>query len=117
MGQEINNRTLLGDVPSWSTVRARHWKNEALKHRKGLSLNKEMKYEPTSENIKRMERGLAPQDYNVAKQRWESIELHHEPPQREGGLFDFIEVTVEEHKKLDPHRAGLIKGLKGDSTK
>ena len=64
-----------------------------------------MKYEPTPENIKRMERGLAPQFYNVKKQRWESIELHHEPPQRDGGLFDFKELTVEQHMAIDPHRA------------
>jgi len=60
-----------------------------------------------------MERGLVPQYENRAIGEIESVELHHEPPQRDGGLFDFIEVTVEEHEKLDPHRAGLIKDLEG----
>jgi len=38
------------------------------------------------------EQRLAPQRYNMEKGRWESKELHHIPPQREGGLFDVIEV-------------------------
>jgi hypothetical protein len=49
--------------------------------------------------------------------KWESVELHHEPPQRDGGLFDFEELTVEEHMAKDPHRAGLMKDLEGDLTK
>ena len=105
VGQEINNRTLLGDVPSWSTVRARHWKNKALDHKLGKVTGK-LEYEPTLENIKRMEKGLAPQ-YEVEKTgKIESVELHHEPPQRDGGLFDFEELTVEQHTKKDFHRAG-----------
>jgi hypothetical protein len=107
VSQNITNRTLLGDVPSWNTVRARHWKNKALDHKHGEVFEK-LKYKPTPENISRMERGLAPQDYNVAKQRWESVELHHEPPQRDGGLFDFEELTVKEHMDKDPHRAGYV---------
>ena len=63
--------------------------------------------------IKRIERGLAPQYEHELTGKIESVELHHEPPQREGGLFDFIEVTIEEHKRLDPHRAGLIKSAEG----
>ena len=59
MGQDVTNRTILGDVPTWSTVRARHWKNKALDHKKG-TVKGELKYEPTPENIERMERDLAP---------------------------------------------------------
>jgi len=108
VGDTINNRTLLGDVPSWITVRARHWKNEAFKHKNGLPLNKELKYEPTPENIARMEKGLAPQRLNRDTGKIESIELHHEPPQREGGLFDFEELTVKEHMDKDKQRAAFI---------
>lgn len=108
VGQNITNRTLLGDVPNWSTVRARHWKNKALDHKQG-KVTGELKYEPTSENIKRMERGLAPQAYNADLKKWESVELHHEPAQRDGGLFDFEELTVEQHMKKDAQRAAFIK--------
>lgn len=116
VGQDITNRTILGDVPTWSTVRARHWKNKAFDHKNGEVFSV-LKYEPTPENIKRMERGLAPQTYNKKAEKWESIELHHEPPQRKGGLFDFEELTVKEHMEKDFHRTGLVKGLEGDSTK
>jgi hypothetical protein len=105
--QDITNRTLLGDVPSWSTVRARHWKNKALDHKKG-TVKGELKYEPTPENIKRMERGLAPQYMNKDIGKIESVELHHEPPQRDGGLFDFKEMTVKEHVDADRARAAFI---------
>ena len=106
VGDAINNRTLLGDVPSWSTVRARHWKNKALDHKLG-KVTGEFEYKLTPENINRMEKGLAPQYYNRDLKKWESVELHHEPPQREGGLFDFEELTVDQHKGKDAFRAGL----------
>ena len=60
-------------------------------------------YEANVENIARMKKGLAPQIKN-ARGQLESIELHHCPPQREGGLFNFIEVTQKEHINLDPYR-------------
>ena len=55
-------------------------------------------------NISRMERGLAPQEFNEATRKMESTELHHIPPRREGGLFDFIEVSPAEHATLDDYR-------------
>ena len=76
-----------------------------------------LKYVSTPENISRIERGLAPQYRDKLTGKMESVELHHEPPQRDGGLFDFLEVTVDEHKKLDPHRAGFIKEVEGDPRK
>ncbi len=107
VGQDVTNRTILGDVPSWSTVRARHWKNKALDHKQGKVAG-ELKYEPTPENIKRMENGLAPQ-YEVRETgKIESVELHHEPPQRAGGLFDFEELTVKQHMEKDKERAAFI---------
>jgi hypothetical protein len=51
-----------------------------------------------------MQKGLAPQIRNPTTGILESIELHHNPPQRNGGLFDFIKVTREEHRTIDPFR-------------
>ena len=51
-----------------------------------------------------MRRGLAPQVKDPDTGKIVSVELHHIPPQREGGLFDFIEVTPWEHEGMDPHR-------------
>ena len=51
-----------------------------------------------------MKKGLAPQRYNHDIEKFESIELHHVPSQRKGGLFNFIEVTPEQHAQMDPSR-------------
>lgn len=51
-----------------------------------------------------MENGLAPQQRNLSTGKMESIELHHTPPQKDGGLFDFIEVSPEEHAAIDEFR-------------
>ena len=56
-----------------------------------------------------MEKGLAPQYEHEVTGKIESMELHHNPPQREGGLFDFKEVTIDEHGRLDAQRAAFIK--------
>lgn len=40
----------------------------------------------------------------------ESIELHHDPAQRDGGLFDIQPFTPEEHADRDKYRnLGKIK--------
>jgi filamentous hemagglutinin len=82
-------------------VRKRHWKNRA----------EEIKLNPnsaptfaTQPNLERMKRGMAPQKFNERTGLWESMELHHTPPQRQGGLFDFVELWPEEHVKLDNFR-------------
>ena len=51
-----------------------------------------------------MKKGLAPQRYNLDTEKFESIELHHDPAQRLGGLFNFLEVTPDQHARLDPNR-------------
>ncbi len=51
-----------------------------------------------------MEKRMRLRQFNQKTNKWESKELHHAPSQREGGLFDFIEVWPEEHELLDPHR-------------
>ncbi len=93
-GDPINNLTSKGNVPAWDTVRQRFWKNEALNNPSGYS----------AENLSRMQSGLAPQNFNKATDKWESMELHHTPPQRDGGLFDFVPVTPEQHGRIDPFR-------------
>ncbi|MEM7176049.1 MAG: hypothetical protein AAF443_09075, partial [Chlamydiota bacterium] len=103
VGDPINNLTKSGGVPKWSTVRQRYWKNKALDHRNG-AVTGESKYVPTEENIKRMEKGLAPQVWDEKTRSMESVELHHEPPQKEGGLFDVVEVTPAEHAAIDSSR-------------
>ena len=54
--------------------------------------------------MERMRRGLASQRLNRETGIWESKELHHIPPQREGGLFDFVELWPEEHAAVDTYR-------------
>lgn len=98
VGQPIQNRTFWGGVPKWSTVRSRYWKNQA----EWAKSNANHGYEDF--NIPRMERGLAPQRFNKDTGMIESMELHHVPSQREGGLFDFIEVWPDEHAELDKLR-------------
>ena len=93
-GDPITNLTRQGNVPAWSTIRQRYWKNEAL-------------YNPSAwskSNLERMRRGLAPQQRNRRTGVWESIELHHTPPRREGGLFDFVPLTPDEHAAVDSFR-------------
>ncbi|MDX8430215.1 MAG: hypothetical protein SNF33_00160 (plasmid) [Candidatus Algichlamydia australiensis] len=94
VGDPINNLTRAGKVPKWSTVRKRYWKNEAFA--------KGAEYE--LENVKRMKKGLAPRRFNDDLGKAESMELHHIPPQKEGGLFDVIPLWPEEHAKVDPNR-------------
>ena len=95
VGQPINNLTAKGKVPSWSAVRARYWKNRAYSARSGEFL---------ADDLVRMKRGLAPQRPNLSTGKLESMELHHIPPQSEGGLYNFVEVWPSDHAQLDPWR-------------
>ena len=94
VGDPINNLTSRGTVPSWSAVRQRFWKNEVL--------NNSSQY--SAANIERMKRGLAPQRVNPATGALESMELHHLPAQRNGGLYDVKPVWPDEHGAIDPFR-------------
>jgi hypothetical protein len=62
LGDPVNKLTRAGKYPHWNTVKARYWKNEALRHPE--------KYSP--ENLARMRKGLAPKS-----KLGESKELHH----------------------------------------
>jgi hypothetical protein len=42
--------------------------------------------------------------WNRALGRFERMELHHNPPQREGGLFDVVPLWPSEHARVDPLR-------------
>jgi RHS repeat-associated protein len=94
VGDPITNLTRTGKVPLWSTVRARFWKNEALLHPE--------LYEEG--NLARMQKGLAPQRINPNTGELESMELHHNPAQRDGGLFEFQKCWPDEHAAIDPYR-------------
>ena len=94
VGDAINNRTAAGRIPTWDTVRQRYWKNEALLNSGTYS----------QDNLNRMGRGLAPQQLNPRTGQIESMELHHVPPQRDGGLFNVIAVWPDEHAALDTFR-------------
>jgi hypothetical protein len=95
VGESITNNTAKGNVPAWSTVRQRFWKNEAFYNESTYSVS----------NLLRLKKGLAPQRLNPNTGLMESMELHHHIlPQRFGGLFDFIKLWPEEHRKLDPFR-------------
>lgn len=100
VGQPISNLTKSGNVPKWTTVRGRHWKNLAELAKSDTKILNHY----GAENIQRMEKGLAPQRFNKIKGKWESMELHHNPAQRDGGLFDFIEVWPDEHALIDTNR-------------
>ena len=94
VGDDISKLTRAGNVPSWSTVRQRYWKNEALTNFK--------KYSP--ENLMRMSHGRAPLVKYEKTGEFYSMELHH-PNGREGkNMFCFIKVTPWEHDILDPYR-------------
>ena len=94
IGLPINNLTRAGNTPKWNTIKSRYWKNQAYYDRELYTIR----------NLDRMKKGMARQQINQKTGKLESIELHHNPPQRDGGLFDFIEVTPYEHAFIDPFR-------------
>lgn len=98
-GEAIDKPMPDGSNPSWDVVRERYWKNryEASKGTREFD----------AENMARMRRGSAPQDYNPKTGQMESRELHHVDPQRNGGSngpLNLREVTPDQHRALDPYR-------------
>jgi RHS repeat-associated protein len=93
-GDPIDKPTAAGNTPAWSTARARYWKNEAQNNPGNYS----------KEDLERMQKGLAPQRVNPDTGKTESKELHHDPPQRAGGLKDVKQVWPGEHEAIDPYR-------------
>jgi hypothetical protein len=94
VGDPINNLTEQGTAPHWPAIRKRFWKNEAY-------------YNPQawdSTQVQRMQRGLAPQQFNELTGKWESMELHHDPAQRFGGMYEFYLVWPSQHAEIDDFR-------------
>ena len=94
VGDDISMLTRAGNVPSWTTVRQRYWRNEALTNYK--------EYSP--ENLLRMSQGRAPLIPYPSNGKMYPMELHHPNGQLGDNLFNFIRVTPWEHDILDPYR-------------
>lgn len=81
VGDDITNLTRAGNVPSWSTVRQRYWKN--------IALNSPDLYPG---QLDRLRRGLVPLDeFGIP------YELHHPFGRAGDSFFDFEPVTHAEH--------------------
>lgn len=94
LGDPIDTLTAEGRVPSWTTIRQRYRKTEALKNPTDY----------TEAYLARMKRGLAPQRQNSETGAMESKELHHDPARRHGGLFDVCPLWPDEHAAVDAFR-------------
>ena len=81
LGDDITKLTKSGNVPSWTTVRQRYCKNEALVNPTSYS----------SEDITRMTRGLAPIVDGAP------MELHHYLGRNGDNFFKFIPLTKAQH--------------------
>ena len=94
VGDDISKLTRAGNVPSWSTVRQRYWKNEALTNYK--------EYSP--EDLLRMSQGRAPLALNPNNGKMYPMELHHPNGRKGSDLFNFIQVTPWKHAEIDKYR-------------
>ena len=94
VGDPLNNLTRRGTVPSWSAVKKRYWKNEAHLNAENYS----------AENLARMKKGKAPLVRYPENGKEYPMELHHNPPQRNGGLYDVEPITPWDHNAIDPFR-------------
>jgi len=95
LGDNIDALTRAGKVPSWTTVRQRYWKNEALFNATQYS----------AENLKLMKVGRAP--LVELNGKLYPMELHHIKARRYGGLdslANLLPVTPWEHSIIDKHR-------------
>ena len=95
VGDDITNLTKAGNTPSWSTVRQRYWKNEALLNSQNYS----------DSNLALMKKGRAPLvEYNGT---FYPMELHHIIPRHLGGsnAYDnLLPVTPWDHALIDTYR-------------
>ena len=82
VGDDITNLTKAGNVPSWSTVRQRFWKNEAHFHP-----------ERYKQDLARMKKGRAP----IGADGY-SMELHHPFGRAGENFFNFEPVTQTQHR-------------------
>lgn len=94
VGQPIENLTRAGNSPSWSTVRARYWKNTA---------NDALEGEYSASNLARMEGGKPPLHDELGV----PMELNHIIPRWQGGghtLENLEPLWPWEHAAVDPFR-------------
>ncbi len=94
VGDPIENLTRAGNSPSWSTVRARYWKNAA---------NDALEGEYSASNLARMEAGKPPLQDELGVPK----ELNHIVPRWQGGghTLDNLEpLWPWEHAAVDPFR-------------
>ena len=92
IGEDITSLTKAGNVPSWSTLKSRYWKNKAYYFASEYS----------EENVSRMMRGLAPQFDDGAGLY--SMELHHMLGREGNNYYLFFEISPEGHAIVDPFR-------------
>ena len=93
VGDPIDKLTASGKEPSWNTVRARYWKNEAFLHSD----------EYLKTDLMRMKKGLAPIDIETGA----SMELHHIKGRKilnPHSLENLQQVWPWEHDAIDPCR-------------
>ena len=103
-GDAIDKPLPNGDAPDFGTVQSRYWKNryEASKDTGEFS----------PANLRRMDRGSAPKDFNPRTGQWEPRELHHVNAQRFGGSdapLNLRELTPDWHGEVDPSR--IVPGI------
>ncbi|MBK8287033.1 MAG: hypothetical protein IPK97_20405 [Ahniella sp.] len=108
-GEAIDKPLPDGSAPAWGTVQSRYWKNRA--HASATT------GEFSLENLRRMQRGSAPQDYNPRNDQFESRELHHVIPQRADGPsnpLNLRELTPDQHGAVDPYRHSVptVRGIR-----
>ena len=82
VGEDITNLTKAGNIPSWSTLRSRYWKNQAYYNA--------FVYDEVS--LYRMRKGLAP----IGDDGF-SLELHHTHGRFGNNYFVFEPLTKTQH--------------------
>ena len=93
VGDPIDNLTKAGNEPSWSTVRARYWKNKAYYYGDDY----------LESDLLRMRKGKAPIDMETGV----SMELHHKKGRditNPHNIENIQEVWPWEHDEIDPYR-------------
>jgi len=94
VGEDITDLTSAGNIPSWSTLKSRYWKNKA------HFFENDSKYQPS--DISRMKKGLAPMIEEDGKLR--PMELHHILGRKGNYYYFFFEISPKNHAKIDPFR-------------
>lgn len=92
VGDDITALTRAGNTPSWSTLRARYWKNKAHYFEDNFSYS----------DIQRMKQGLAPQI--VENGKTSSMELHHILGRTGDNFYLFFEISPQGHAIVDKFR-------------